>query len=162
MVELLAHPLRLRLLHAARRGALSIAEFRAAIPEASKATLYRQILILTRAGLLEVASQRRVRGQTERSYRLREIAEQTGADPRPGRGRLQHAVLLATAVAALVVEFETVSGREPRGTSAGATSSTAMTLSEQELRALRQLIDRLAPEPAAGDSPAPDGPENLL
>nr|WP_244871431.1 hypothetical protein [Catellatospora sp. IY07-71] len=152
MVELLAHPLRLRLLHAARRGALSIAEFRAAIPEAGKATLYRQILILTRAGLLEVASQRRVRGQLERSYRLRQAAEQTGADPRPGRGRLHHAVLLATAVAALVVEFETVSGREPRGTSAGAASSTALTLSEQELQALRQMIDRLAT--------APDGPED--
>jgi DNA-binding transcriptional ArsR family regulator len=147
MVELLAHPLRLRILHAVRAGTRTTAEIRAALPDASKATLYRQIILLTRAGLLEVASQQRVRGQAERSYRLARVGDRVGSDTQPAPVALKRTVLLAAVVAALVVESDALTGGGRRDQSAGSGSHAATRLAEQDRKymidSVRQVIDRL-------------------
>lgn len=80
--QLLLHPVRLRIVQALlgdRR--LTTTELRRELPDVPAATLYRQVGTLADGGVLEVADERRVRGTTERTYRLRpEAASVTGAD----------------------------------------------------------------------------------
>lgn len=71
-LELLAHPVRLRIVHAMRGDrTLTTAELCTLLPDVSKATVYRQVEQLAAAGVLETAEERRVRGAVERHYRLR-------------------------------------------------------------------------------------------
>src|SRR3977135_4485130 len=72
-VDLLLHPVRLRIVHALSGGrALTTAQLCARMPQASKVTVYRQVALLAEGGFLEVAGEQRVRGAVERRYRLRQ------------------------------------------------------------------------------------------
>jgi DNA-binding transcriptional ArsR family regulator len=71
IVDLLLHPVRLRVVHAFAGGrALTTADLAEHLPDVPKTTLYRQVGILTAAGLLEVIGEQRVHGAVERTYRL--------------------------------------------------------------------------------------------
>ncbi|MRH87560.1 helix-turn-helix domain-containing protein [Nocardia sp. SYP-A9097] len=111
--ELLAHPVRLRIVHAMRGGrVLTTADLCARLPDVSKATAYRHVELLANAGVLEVAEERRVRGAVERRYRLRperaivetETAAALSADEQRG--------VFATAMAVLIAEFNAYLDRE--------------------------------------------------
>jgi DNA-binding transcriptional ArsR family regulator len=112
-LELLGHPVRLRVVHALRGGrTLTTAQLAGFIPDVSKATLYRHVDLLAEGGVLEVAEERRVRGAVERLYRLRLdrasidpalIATLTPDDHRQG---------FAAAMAVLVAEFNLYLDRE--------------------------------------------------
>src|SRR5689334_18517748 len=72
VLELLAHPVRLRIVHALRGDrSLTTSELCALIPDVSKASVYRHVEQLAAAGVLEIAAEYRVRGAVERRYRLR-------------------------------------------------------------------------------------------
>ena len=111
--DILFHPVRLRIVLALVGGrALTTAELCAHLPDASKATVYRQVAILVENGFLEVESERRARGAVERTYRLHrdravlsdtEIAALTTDDHRHG---------FATSLAALLAEFNAYLDRE--------------------------------------------------
>ncbi|HWD77253.1 MAG TPA: helix-turn-helix domain-containing protein [Kribbella sp.] len=112
-LELLGHPVRLRIVHALRGGReLTTAELGERITDVSKATLYRHVELLAESGILEVAEERRVRGAVERRFRLRaerasitpeQLAELTVDDHRHG---------FAIAMAALVAEFNAYLDRD--------------------------------------------------
>ena len=71
-VDLLLHPVRLRIIQAFLGDrALTTTELRAELPDVAPATLYRQVARLVGAGVLGVVAERRVRGATERTYVLR-------------------------------------------------------------------------------------------
>jgi hypothetical protein len=71
MVDLLLHPVRIRVVHAFAGGrTLTTAELGEHLPDVPKTTLYRQVGMLTAAGLLEVIGEQRVHGAVERTYRL--------------------------------------------------------------------------------------------
>ena len=77
--DLLLHPVRLRIVQAfLGERALTTAELRSELPDIPPASLYRHIALLTDAGVLAVASERRVRGTTERTYILRLAAANIG------------------------------------------------------------------------------------
>lgn len=105
-VDLLLHPVRLRVVHAFTGGrTLTTAELSARLPDVPKTTLYRHVGMLATAGLLEVTGEQRVHGAVERSYRLnrartrispQEAADMTLDDHRHG---------FAAAVAALLADF---------------------------------------------------------
>jgi len=107
IVELLLHPVRIRIVQAAMDGpAITTSELRARMPDVSKATIYRHVSILVDGGLLKVAGEERVRGAVERSYRLDprracltddEVAAMSADDHRRG---------FAAAVTSLLAEFE--------------------------------------------------------
>lgn len=106
-VELLAHPVRLRIIHAMRGGrTLTTAQLCARIPGASKATVYRHVDILAAAGVLEIAGEQRVRGAVERRYRLRQ--DRAAVNPRAfeSASRKDHRRAFAAAMAALLAEFD--------------------------------------------------------
>ncbi|MGW0783921.1 helix-turn-helix domain-containing protein [Streptomyces sp. NPDC002913] len=105
-LELLAHPVRLRVVHALRGGrALTTGQLCTLIPDASKATVYRHVDLLAAGGILDVADERRVRGAVERSYRLRQ--EHPGIDAETMRALTpqHHERAFAAAMASLVAEF---------------------------------------------------------
>jgi hypothetical protein len=72
-LELLAHPVRLRIVHAMRGDrTLTTSDLCALIPDVSKATVYRHVDQLATGGVLEIVAEQRIRGAVERSYRLRQ------------------------------------------------------------------------------------------
>jgi DNA-binding transcriptional ArsR family regulator len=78
--ELLLHPVRLRIVQAMMgRTELTTKDLASRLPDIAPATLYRHVGTLVDGGVLEVVSERRVRGSTERSLRLRE--ERASVDP---------------------------------------------------------------------------------
>jgi DNA-binding transcriptional ArsR family regulator len=112
-LELLAHPVRLRIVHAMRGGRiLTTAELSARLPDVSKAMLYRHVDLLASAGVLEVVRERRVRGAVERLYRLRPdraaITSEAGAALSPD----DHWRVFATALAVLTAEFRAYLDRD--------------------------------------------------
>ncbi|MFF4452206.1 helix-turn-helix domain-containing protein [Streptomyces goshikiensis] len=112
-LELLAHPVRLRVVHALRGGrALTTGQLCALIPDVSKATVYRHVDLLAAGGVLDVADERRVRGAVERRYRLRQ--EGAGIDAETARALTpqHHERAFAAAMAALIAEFGAYLERE--------------------------------------------------
>ena len=163
-LELLGHPVRLRIVHALRGGReLTTGELGERIADVSKATLYRHVELLAEGGILEVAEERRVRGAVERRFRLRQerasitpeqMAQLTVEDHRRG---------FSVAMAALVAEFNAYlesEGADPVADLVGYRQH-GIWLTEAELH---QLIEgmRAAILPALTNEPAPGRSRYLL
>jgi DNA-binding transcriptional ArsR family regulator len=163
-LELLGHPVRLRIVHALRGGReLTTAELGERIADVSKATLYRHVELLSEGGILEVAEERRVRGAVERRFRLRvesasitpeQLEQLTAEDHRRG---------FAAAMAALVAEFNAYverDGADPIADLVGYRQH-GIWLTEAELH---QLIEglRAAILPALSNEATPDRSRYLL
>ncbi|WP_327637037.1 helix-turn-helix domain-containing protein [Kribbella sp. NBC_00482] len=105
-LELLGHPVRLRIVHALRGGrSLTTAELGERIADVSKATLYRHVELLAEGGILEVAEERRVRGAVERHFRLRVASASITPEQLEQLTVEDHRRGFAAAMAALVAEF---------------------------------------------------------
>ncbi|GIG55991.1 transcriptional regulator [Longispora fulva] len=105
-VDLLLHPVRLRVVHAFAGGrSLTTAELGERLPDVPKTTLYRHVGLLADAGLLEVTGEQRVHGAVERTYRLdrarTRISPQDAAAMTPD----DHRHGFAAAMAALLADF---------------------------------------------------------
>lgn len=73
--DLLLHPVRLRIVKAFLGDrALTTAQLAAELDDVPAGSLYRHLGLLTKAGVLHVVAQRRVRGTVERTYALRAMA----------------------------------------------------------------------------------------
>ena len=69
-IDLLLHPVRLRVVTEFGGGRRTVRELAAALPDVPQSTLYRQIGVLVDGGVLEVADQRATTGPDERVYRI--------------------------------------------------------------------------------------------
>lgn len=79
--ELLLHPVRLRIVQAFLGDrALTTAQLAAELADVPTGSLYRHVAMLTKAGVLHVVAERRVRAVTERTYTLRAQAAQIQPD----------------------------------------------------------------------------------
>ncbi len=102
--DLLLHPVRLRVVQAfLGERELTTAELGAELDDVPTASLYRHVGLLVHAGVLAVASERKVRGAAERRYRL--VMEAASADPQ-GMTAEDHRRGFATFVAALLADFD--------------------------------------------------------
>ncbi|MGV9367780.1 helix-turn-helix domain-containing protein [Amycolatopsis sp. NPDC003731] len=163
-LELLGHPVRLRIVHALRgERTLTTAQLGAVLPDVSKAMLYRHVDQLAAGGVLEVAGERRVRGAVERHYRLHRdrasidrgtAASMTAEDHRRG---------FAVAVATLVAEFNAYLDRDGTDPSADPVGyqQHAIWLSEDELIAMVAEL-RAAILPRLANPATPDRTRYLL
>jgi DNA-binding transcriptional ArsR family regulator len=118
-LEVLAHPVRLRIVHAMRGGrVLTTAALAALVPDVSQAMIYRHVGVLSDAGILEVAEERRVRGAVERVYRLR--PDRASIDPGTASSLSadDHRQGFAIAMATLIAEFTAYLDREESDVSA--------------------------------------------
>jgi DNA-binding transcriptional ArsR family regulator len=112
-LELLGHPVRLRIVHAMRGGrTLTTAQLCARLPDVSKAMVYRHVDLLTAGGILEVAEERRVRGAVERHYRLCLDRASIDPDTAAALSPEDHRRGFGIALAALVAEFNAYLDRE--------------------------------------------------
>ena len=105
--DLLLHPVRLRVVQALLGDrALTTGDLHAELPDVPVATLYRHVGVLADAGVLAVVGERRVRGSTERTYRLVTAAASVGPDEAAGMTPDQHRRAFGTFVAALLADFD--------------------------------------------------------
>ncbi|MCS7483308.1 helix-turn-helix domain-containing protein [Umezawaea endophytica] len=163
-LELLGHPVRLRVVHALRGGRLlTTTELSALLPDVSKAMVYRHVDLLAAGGILEVADERRVRGAVERRYRLRHDRASVDTDTFESLSPADHQRAFAAAMAALVAEFNAYLDRD------GAAPATdlvgyrqhAVWLSPDEVLAMIEGM-RHAIVPHLANQPTPDRARYLL
>ncbi len=97
------HPVRLRIVQALLGNEFTTAQLRERIPDVAPATLYRHVAALHEAEVLEVVRENRVRGATERCYRLRtaELLMRSG-----GLTKEDHRLAFSVFTGALMADFE--------------------------------------------------------
>ncbi|SNT62626.1 Helix-turn-helix domain-containing protein [Asanoa hainanensis] len=106
-VELLVHPVRLRIVHALSGGrVVTTAQLVDRMPDVSKATVYRHVAVLADAGIIEVAGEHRVRGFVERSYRLHRERATIPPDRAAAATPAELRQAFAAAMATLIAEFD--------------------------------------------------------
>jgi DNA-binding transcriptional ArsR family regulator len=143
--DLLLHPVRMRILQALfDADPLTTAQLRERIPDIAPATMYRQIAVLAEAGVLEVAQERRVRGTTERSYRVRK--EEAVVDPaaRAAMSRDEHLRAFTTFAASLMGDFDRYLAHEDADPAADGVvyRQAAVWLTEEEFAVMIEEIER--------------------
>lgn len=157
-VELLLHPVRLRIVHAMSGGrALTTSQLRARMPDVSKATMYRHVSLLAEGGILEVDGEQRVGGAVERRYRLCRSRAMIDADTAAAAAPEDYRRAFAVAMAALLGEFNAYLDRghaDPIADAVGFRQHTLWFSPDErdeligELR--RAIVPRLNNEPAPG------------
>lgn len=136
--KLLLHPVRLRIIEAFLGDRkLTTADLRAELPDVPPATLYRHLARLIDAGVLEVVSERKVRGTFERTYvkhsRLNDSPDELA---RLSREELRRVFL--SYVAALLADIDHYLERDDASLRAGGATLriVATWLTDGELREL--------------------------
>ncbi|MFC4587491.1 helix-turn-helix domain-containing protein [Sphaerisporangium corydalis] len=155
-VDLLLHPVRLRVVHAMSGGrALTTAQLCALLPDVSTATVYRHVGLLADGGLLEVDGEQRVRGAVERRYRLRRAQAVIDAGTAASTSLEDHRRVFALAMAILMAEFNAYLDRDHADPAADLVGyrQHALWLSQDEraemIGELREVIlSRLGNEPS--------------
>jgi len=113
-LDLVLHPLRLRLLLALAGGERTVADLAAALPDVSRATLYRHLGLLVRAGLVRVTAQRAVRGAVEKTYALAQEALNLDQAALQNLSREEHLELFATYLSSLLNDYIRYLGKRPQ------------------------------------------------
>jgi hypothetical protein len=105
--DLLLHPVRLRIVKAFLGDrALTSAQLASELGDVPVGSLYRHVALLTKAGVLQVVAERRVRGAVERTYTLRLAATQMQPDEVAAMSRDDHSQAFIAFVAGLLGDFD--------------------------------------------------------
>jgi Helix-turn-helix domain len=105
--DLLLHPVRLRIVKAFLGDrALTTSQLAAELDDVPAGSLYRHVALLTKAGVLQVVAERRVRGAVERTYTLRLLAAQIQPDEARSMTLDEHAEAFMAYVAGLLADFD--------------------------------------------------------
>ncbi|MFE3229065.1 helix-turn-helix domain-containing protein [Nocardia sp. NPDC059228] len=106
-VELLLHPVRLRIVQAFLGDrTLTTSELNAELADVPPGSLYRHVAKLVSAGVLDVVTERRVRGTVERTYRLRLSAAQITPDQLDAMSPEDHRRAFMGFIAGLMADFD--------------------------------------------------------
>jgi DNA-binding transcriptional ArsR family regulator len=163
-MELLIHPVRMRIVHAMSGGqAMTTTQLCARLPDVSKATVYRHVGVLADEGVLEVEGEHRVHGAVERTYRLRRERAAVDAGEAASVSADEHRQVFTVAMAILMAEFNGYLDREgsdPVKDLVGYRQH-ALWLSPDEVAGLIDDL-RAAIVPRLGKEPAPERREYLL
>jgi DNA-binding transcriptional ArsR family regulator len=156
-LDLLLHPVRLRIVHAMAGGRIvTTTGLCARLPDVPKTTVYRHVGLLAEAGVLEVAGEQRVHGAVERRYRLSPARARIDADMAASMSLDDHRRAFAAAMAALLAEFSAYLDRvdaDPTADLAGY-RQIPLWLSRDELTELiGQVTEAVVAK--AGNQPAP-------
>jgi DNA-binding transcriptional ArsR family regulator len=160
-LDLLLHPIRLRIVHAMSGGRTrTTSELSAHLADVPKTTVYRHVGLLAEAGVLEVADEQRVHGAVERHYRLRRDRTVIDADAAATMSLDDHRHGFAAAMAALLAEFNAYldrDGADPIADSVGYRQGTLWLSPDELTEMIGELLDlyvsRAANKPAPGRSP---------
>ena len=156
--DLLLHPVRLRIVKAFLGDrALTTSQLAAELDDVPAGSLYRHVALLTKAGVLQVVAERRVRGAVERTYTLRLLAAQIQPGEAGAMTLDEHAEAFMAYIAGLLADFDRyIAAEPPDPVGDGASYRVAgMWLTDAEfadfLRDLRAVVQpRLANAPGQG------------
>jgi hypothetical protein len=105
--DLLLHPVRLRIVKTFLGDrALTTSQLAAELDDVPAGSLYRHVALLTKAGVLQVVAERRIRGAVERTYTLRLLAARIQPDEAQAMTSDEHAQAFMTYVAGLLADFD--------------------------------------------------------
>lgn len=104
-MDLLLHPVRLRIVQALVGRSLTPLELKERLGDVAQATLYRHINQLAEGGLIEVVDERRVRGGVERTYAVISEAVTLEQSDLGGVTADDHFRYFATFVGTLLADF---------------------------------------------------------
>ncbi|MBV8987425.1 MAG: helix-turn-helix domain-containing protein [Solirubrobacterales bacterium] len=105
--DLLLHPVRLRIVQAfLGERALTTSQLAEELDDVPAGSLYRHVATLTKAGVLQVVAERRIRGAVERTYMLRLHAAQIDAGEVAAMTPDQQAQAFMAFVAGLLADFD--------------------------------------------------------
>jgi DNA-binding transcriptional ArsR family regulator len=156
--DLLLHPVRIRIIKAFLGDrALTTSQLAAEIKDVPPGSLYRHVAILTRAGVLQVVAEKRVRGAVERTYTLRLLVAQIQPGELSAMTTDEHARAFMGYVAGLLNDFDRYLAAGPPDPSRGDAGYrvAGVWLTDAELAAfIRDLAavisPRLANAPGSG------------
>ncbi len=156
--DLLLHPVRLRIVQAFLGDrALTTAQLAAELGDIPAGSLYRHVAMLTKAGVLHVVAERRVRAVVERTYMLRTLAAQIQPDEVAAMTPEQHLQAFVAYVAGMLTDAERylTTGTPDPARDGASYRMAALWLSDAELadlvRDLRTVFQpRLANTPGNG------------
>ncbi len=105
--DLLLHPVRLRIIKAFLGDrALTTTQLAAELDDVPAGSLYRHVALLTRAGLLHVVAEHRIRGAVERTYALRLAAARVQPGEAAAMTPEEHSRAFMAYVAGLLADFD--------------------------------------------------------
>jgi Helix-turn-helix domain len=152
--DLLLHPIRLRIVKAfLGERALTTSELAAELQDVPPGSLYRHVAMLTKAGVLQVVAERRVRGAVERTYMLRLFAAQISPAEARAMSAEQHRHAFTAYVAGMLADADRyLSSGQPDPARDGADYRVgALWLTDAEFTAfLRELGEVFQPRLANG------------
>jgi Helix-turn-helix domain len=112
--DLLLHPVRLRIVKAFLGDrALTAGQLAAELDDVPAGSLYRHIALLTKAGVLQVVAERRVRGAVERTYTMRLFAAQIQPDEARAMTLDEHTQAFTAYIAGLLADFDRYIAKTP-------------------------------------------------
>jgi DNA-binding transcriptional ArsR family regulator len=163
-LDLLLHPVRLRILRALLDGRPSTtAQLRRRLPDIAPATMYRHIAALTAAGVLEVQDEKRIRGTVERTYRVH--GDRTAIDPaeRAAMTPDDHRRAFTAFTGGLLADFDHYLAHEPADPTADGVTyqQAALWLTDEELADLLTEL-RTAVTTRKGSAPGPDRTRRMI
>lgn len=164
-IELLLHPVRLRIVHAMSGGRiLTTFQLRTRMPDVSKATMYRQISLLVDGGILEVEGEQKVGGTIERRYQLRGSGSVIGTDVVAASISLEdYRRAFATAMTALLGEFNAYLDRghpDPTADSVGFRQHSLWLSPNERDELISKMREAIVPQ--LKNEPASDRRQHLL
>src|SRR5215469_114331 len=145
--DLLLHPVRLRIVKAFLGDrALTASQLAAELDDVPAGSLYRHLALLTKAGVLQVVAERRVRGAVERTYTLRLFAAQIQPDEARAMTLDEHTQAFTAYVAGLLADFDRYIASAPSDpVSDGADYRVAgMWLTDEELLSFARDLNAIA------------------
>ncbi|MGD3109896.1 helix-turn-helix domain-containing protein [Streptomyces sp. YGL11-2] len=163
-LDLLLHPVRLRIVHAMSGGRTrTTSDLCASLPDVPKTTLYRHVGLLADAGVLEVTDEQRVHGAVERHYRLRRERAVIDADEAASMSLDDHRQGFTAALAGLHADFNAYLDRDDTDPIADSVGYTQIPL-WLDRDELAELVDELlsAIRSKRHNKPAPGRSLHLL
>jgi hypothetical protein len=155
--ELLLHPVRLRIVKAFLGDrALTTSQLAAELDDVPAGSLYRHVALLTRAGVLQVVAERRVRGAVERTYTMRVPAAQIQQSEARAMSLDEHAQAFLAYIAGLLNDMDRYIATNPADPVADGADYrvAAMWLTDAEfIEFLRDIAVVLQPRLANGPGP---------
>jgi Helix-turn-helix domain len=136
--------------------ALTTSQLAAELEDVPPGSLYRHVALLTRAGVLQVVAERRVRGAVERTYTLRPAAAQIQPGEARSMSREEHTRAFLAYVAGMLGDVDAYLATNPPDPAAEAGyRAGALWLTDDEFASLlldlrRVFQPRLANPPAEG------------
>lgn len=144
--DLLLHPVRLRIVQAFLGDrALTTAQLAAELGDVPAGSLYRHVAMLTRAGVLQVVAERRVRAVVERTYMLRAAAAQIRPDEVAAMTPEQHFQAFVAYVAGMLTDAERylLTGSPDPARDGASYRMAAMWLTDTELAELARDLQQV-------------------